>query len=157
MIAATVKLDPAMESMLKNINDLKTNMAVVGVISGTGTYKNGAEVVEIAQIHEFGVPVKNIPPRSFLRVPFSQDSKHIQDIMIKSFISVSENNLPVKKAYDVIGAEARNVSINAFGTSAKGQWEPLKESTIKAKGSSKPLIDTGRLRQSIQWEVRDAK
>ncbi|WP_252715295.1 hypothetical protein [Acinetobacter junii] len=36
-----------------------------------------------------------------------------------------------------------------------GKFAPLKAKTIKRKGSSKPLIDTGQLRQSITYKVVD--
>jgi hypothetical protein len=36
-----------------------------------------------------------------------------------------------------------------------GKFAPLKAKTIKRKGSSKPLIDTGQLRQSITYRVVD--
>ena len=35
-----------------------------------------------------------------------------------------------------------------------GSFEPNAESTIKKKGSDKPLIDTGTMRQSVTYVVR---
>ena len=36
----------------------------------------------------------------------------------------------------------------------EGSFAPNAPSTIKAKGSSKPLIDTGRMRQSVNFEIK---
>ena len=36
-----------------------------------------------------------------------------------------------------------------------GDFAPLKPATIKRKGSSRPLIDTGQMVQSIAWELGD--
>ena len=36
----------------------------------------------------------------------------------------------------------------------EGSYEPNAASTIRRKGSSKPLIDTGRMRQSVNYEIR---
>lgn len=38
-------------------------------------------------------------------------------------------------------------------TNTDPEWPPLKPETIKRKGSSKPLIDTGKLRNSIVHNV----
>lgn len=38
-------------------------------------------------------------------------------------------------------------------TKGRSEWPPLKPETIKRKGSSKPLIDTGKLRASITHKV----
>lgn len=38
-------------------------------------------------------------------------------------------------------------------THSDPSWPPLKPETVKRKGSSKPLIDTGRLRNSITHKV----
>jgi len=38
-------------------------------------------------------------------------------------------------------------------TEGRGEWPPLKPATIKRKGSSKPLIDTGKLRASITHKI----
>lgn len=41
-----------------------------------------------------------------------------------------------------------------FGQDALGNdWKPLKEETIRAKGSSKILIDKGDMRDSVTYEV----
>ena len=42
-------------------------------------------------------------------------------------------------------------------TEGDPSWPPLKPETIKRKGSSKPLIDTGKLRASITHKVEDDK
>lgn len=36
----------------------------------------------------------------------------------------------------------------------EGDFTPNAESTIRKKGSSKPLIDTGRMRQSVNYWIR---
>ncbi|EFA29062.1 conserved hypothetical protein, partial [Haemophilus influenzae HK1212] len=37
---------------------------------------------------------------------------------------------------------------------ARGNWVANAKSTIKQKGSSKPLIDTGKMRQSVKGIVK---
>ena len=52
-----------------------------------------------------------------------------------------------------LGLFAETLVQRAFETSGFGQWPALQSSTVKAKGSSAPLIDTGQLRRSISSEV----
>lgn len=42
-------------------------------------------------------------------------------------------------------------------TQSDPDWPPLKPETVKRKGSSRPLIDTGRLRDSITHKVEGDK
>jgi len=154
MITARINIDPAMKEMEKNLKELSKMSVAVGVLSGAGTYKNGTEITTIASVHEFGAPHKNIPQRSFLRVPFAHEKIRLNKVIDKSFMALANGKISVKSAYDIIGAEARNIVIKAFSTSGFGKWEGNSNITVAKKGSSKPLIDTGRLMQSITWEVR---
>ena len=58
-----------------------------------------------------------------------------------------------------LGTEAKNIVIKAFKThGAYGEWPPLSPATIKRKTKNgrrgdAPLIDTGALRQSIDYRV----
>lgn len=47
--------------------------------------------------------------------------------------------------------------IKELFTKTPSEWPPLKPETIRRKGSSKPLIDTGRLRNSITHKVEGDK
>ena len=37
----------------------------------------------------------------------------------------------------------------------EGEFAPNAASTVKKKGSSKPLIDTGRMRQSVNYVIKE--
>jgi hypothetical protein len=58
-----------------------------------------------------------------------------------------------RKAMGLLGAWASG-AIKAT-ISQSGDFAPLAPSTVKAKGSSRPLIDSGQLNQSITWVVED--
>ena len=65
-----------------------------------------------------------------------------------------ENNIIDLKNFAVIlGASCVDAIQEAFDTHGFGEWQPNAPSTIKAKGSSSPLIDTGALRGKIVAEV----
>ena len=71
-----------------------------------------------------------------------------------------ENNIPdliediedLSKVLGVIGA-VMEAKVKETITGGRPEWPPLKESTVKRKGHSKPLIETGMLRASITHKV----
>ena len=59
--------------------------------------------------------------------------------------------ITAEAALGALGEEAKNISKVAI---TEGITPALKSATIKRKKSSKPLIDTGQLLNSITYEVR---
>lgn len=59
----------------------------------------------------------------------------------------------LKTVYRVMVEETRSLVTEAFARSAgpSGAWAPLKRA--RRRGGSKPLLDTGRLRASITYQV----
>jgi len=57
---------------------------------------------------------------------------------------------PGRTGAAVIGVEARNDIIESIQS---GAWTPNAPSTIKAKGSSKPLVDTGELQRALTFKL----
>lgn len=83
----------------------------------------------------------------------TETNKHLQEMVarVKSLKPAMEAGaLDIKKLVD--DAFYKSIDPNT-GTA----WQPLAESTIKKRrqGSSKPLIDTGRLRGSIATKAGD--
>lgn len=80
--------------------------------------------------------------------------------MIKDVNKIPEllNSLPDEKEriLKLAGAFLEG-KIKELFTKTPSEWPPLKPETIKRKGSSKPLIDTGRLRNSITHKVEEDK
>jgi len=114
--------------------------------------KNDSEVVKYATRNEFGNPSKNIPARPFLRSTLSVYKKEI----IKFIMKEKENILlkgEYKKSFGRIGAFVQGLVQKRIKTSRS--WAvPNRPSTIAKKGSSTPLINTGRMRQAITYSLR---
>src|SRR6056297_2103170 len=126
---------------------LKKNILYVGVFGGSGS-----KLYEKALHNEYGTAT--IPKRSFIRTTFDENIKKIQRLFKKRmqiFLdSGGQNNLT--NVYNALGILLQGKirdKIDSIKT------PPNAESTIKAKGSSKPLIDTGQLRQRIDYKVRE--
>lgn len=128
-----------------NINDLSKKKLLVGFFDGD-KYSDGTEVAYVASIHEFGT--KNIPARPFMRVAIKNNEKKWKDI----FSGLIKKGNSVKQSFEVLG----NVAAGDVAQAIKDVSSPaLKQSTIKQKGFSKPLVDTGKMLQSVRYEVLD--
>lgn len=119
-------------------------------------------LVEVASVHEFGSQDGSIPERSFLRSTADRKGETyikaaaqaigqaLDQISIRGIGPVADT---FAAALDPIGLRV----VRDVQTTIRDQgpgWKPLAAVTIKRKGSSKALIDTGRLRQSIRHTVR---
>lgn len=130
----------------------------VGVING-GDYKdkkNNLTVAGYGCVNEFGSIKRNIPARSFIRAPLLLNLR--DEILRNKKIfekQLFNKNGILKVAYNKLGILAKSIILRAFATSFDGQWAPNAPSTIARKKSSKPLIDTSRLRKSISYQVME--
>lgn len=130
---------------------LRQNAAVyVGVPKGEGVYEDGAPLAVIGAVHEFGSADGHIPERSFLRVPLRAAQDEIAAIFKNQLHLVVDSSLTARQLMEQVGARGAAISQEAIsGGIAPGN----KASTVARKGSSTPLVDTGRLRQSITYKV----
>lgn len=113
---------------------------------------------ELGYIHEFGAPEANIPARPFL-IP---GVERIQDQAIARLKKAGQKALEGEVAQ--IDQQMRAVGLIAQSAVQKkitdGPFVPLKPRTIaervaRGRTGTKPLIDTGALRQSITFVVAD--
>lgn len=110
--------------------------------------KQGSDLVIQAASNEFGT--SRIPERSHLRAGIDEGKEKIN-----SFIASSFSRMFAGKSTKIIELGR----LGLLGTSLvvgkinKGPFKPNKPKTVQRKGSSKPLIDTGRLRASYTHRV----
>jgi hypothetical protein len=122
---------------------------------GGKIYGDGRTIISNGAVHEYGAPQQGLPQRSFLRVPFATKRNDLNKAIAKQFEAVASGRDP-DVALGRIGALATNVSKGAFTSLGYGTWTPITSETKRRKGSGQTLIDTGTLRSSITWAVRDA-
>ena len=102
-------------------------------------------LASLAAVLEFGN--EHIPSRPFLRQTLAEN----QEKYTALFINLLKNGKPLEQIYEHIAVIAQgDVQLNIV----KGSWIPNAKSTIRRKKSSKPLIDTGKLRQSVRGIVK---
>ena len=136
----------------KNLQQFKDSVVKAGILAkdGSNNHSEGITVFQIGMIHEFGAPEKNIPRRSFIRVPIENNIKEITKLIENNHKLVSENSMSAKVALDRIGLKAQNTIKKSF---RDNDWKANSRATVKRKGSSRPLINTGQLVGSISYIV----
>lgn len=131
--------------------------------------EQGSDVVIYAAANEFGVPSEKgtgrkagkgntvtIPERSFLRGTYDQEK-------IKIYAMIAKNKLNIaKKGTSYLDRNLKRIGEYFVGKVrrriANKDFTPNAPSTIKQKtkgkgGETTPLVDTGRLRQSITYRL----
>ena len=102
-------------------------------------------LASLAAVLEFGN--ERIPSRPFLRQTLAENQEKYTTLFVKLF----ESGVSIDQIYEQIALIAQgDVQQNIVN----GKWTANAPSTIKRKKSSKPLIDTGKLRQSVRGIVK---
>ena len=126
-------------------------------------------------LHSQGIHLKKntitvvIPTRSFLRMPLmsSEGKKELLDI-IKSEIgndikatdlSSGTANKILDDTVHLIAETAYLRVLKAFESGGFGKWAPITKFTAQRRynASNPPLTDTGDLRRSISYEIKETK
>lgn len=134
--------------------DHEVKVGVFSSLKGGGDADaSGLTQVAKAAIHEFGAPEAGIPQRSFLRATFDGHYPTYVGLVRKLLPLVILGKMQERQMFDIVGAQAVT-DINKRVRQAQGpayDFAPLKPETIARKGSSRPLIDTGRMLASVTW------
>lgn len=135
--------DKKMKKIFNELKILEKAYTLVGIQEGNPQVE-GTLVSQIAFWNEFGT--KHIPERSFIRSWFDANISAIQQKVRFLYNKVSEGKMTAKTALATLGQWAQDrirKSILEFTS------PPNKPMTIRRKGSSHPLIDTGQMLNSI--------
>ena len=103
----------------------------------------------------------HIPARSWLQMPLEKRNALKRKIMEKFGGSKEHVESYIIDTGDLmrlailIGASAVEQIQEAFASEGFGEWEANSPLTVASKGSAMPLIDKGRLRGAITYEVNE--
>jgi HK97 gp10 family phage protein len=115
---------------------------------GTRTKQGGLSMPEIAAANEFGTD--KIPARPFMTTAFDENRSRINDFTRKEYDKIISGKQTTERALGRIGIAMVGLIQKKIRQII---YPPLAPSTIKAKGSSKPLIDFGQMIQSVREKV----
>lgn len=152
----TVDQSEEIEAILKDI-------AAVGVYVGIPedeSPREGSGQVSNAQlmyIHTNGSELRGIPARPIIEPAIeAEDNK---EKIAEQFSLAAESALKSAKGVAMSHLEKAGMygqnSARGWFTDPRNGWEPNSPTTILRKGSERPLIDTGQLRASITYVVKE--
>ncbi len=134
-----------------SLRELGKYSVEVGIFGSDDSY-----YAMIAGVHEFGITIQKetgtivIPERSFLRSTFDENKEKWFKFVQKQIPKLINSQMNAYTLCERLGAKMAGdiqVKITDLDT------PPNADSTIKAKGSSNPLIDTGGLRMRVTYRV----
>jgi len=148
----------ALSADLKKYKNYRIHIGVFGGKDLRGNLGHGPSDAalgnaEIGTIQEFGSIKKNIPERSFLRIPLMN---YLPDAIKAVGPDAWKRSLMQEGMLKTLGRLAitgRNIVQDSFATRGFGMWAPNAKRTIARKGSDAPLIDGGELRQSVTHRI----
>lgn len=104
-------------------------------------------------IHEHGSMAYQAPPRPIIQPAIENSKEDIAELLGNAAKDAAEDK-EFEGDLSLVGQEARD-DVKDWFTNPKNGWPANAPSTIKAKGSDQPLIDTGALRDAISYVVRE--
>lgn len=133
------------QKMLEDLDKLEVR---IGIQQGAGS-DNGVDLVDVAMFNELGTV--HIPSRPFLRDSVDAHSSEI-NVFLQSMRTQLIKGGSAEDALKKIGVFQKGLIQKEI---VNGDFVPNSPETIKRKGSDKPLIDTGRMRQSINYVIQE--
>lgn len=143
----------ALIKRLKSLGKMGVKVGVLGTGKGGDEHSDGISTLELAAIQHLGSPVNGIPARPFITEGIKagrKDQKKVSaGIMRRLLASKSYSNT---QAMDTLGVWAAS-QVKKHVISGPPMKPPNAQSTVNKKGSSRPLVDTGRMINSVTHEV----
>lgn len=142
-------MTPEGKKFLKELRKLESLEVQVGFQAGEATYDDtGADVAEIAAYNEFGS--SGTPARPFMKQSFENHESELQKACDAANQTIAKGGT-AEQALNKIGVFCKGLVQQEI---VDGGFAPNAESTIAKKGSATPLVDTGLMRQSVNYVVK---
>lgn len=140
--------NPQLKTALEKVLGVKVDKPKItleaGFLEGV-TYSDGMSVPMVASLNEFGT--YNIPPRPFFRNAINKNSDKWGKIFLQGMQKQGARN-----AFGLLGERIRRDVIQSINDTNEPPNSPV---TIARKGSSKPLVDTGLMRASVNYRIKE--
>lgn len=137
--------DDEMDRILSSVEDEQFDAVDIGVLSDSD------EIVRIyASANEFGTRNGDIPERSYIRSAVEDNAALIDQKSDRLWGQIIDGTMTKQQGLQEMGEFIQRLITRRITTL---RMPPNAPSTIARKKSSNPLIDTGRLRASIRFEL----
>lgn len=138
---------PEGKRIMRELDKLQDLLVKVGFQEGQ-KYPDGTRVVDVAAWNELGTV--NMPSRPFMRDSVDDNEEKIAKFMQTQVVDIIKNRKTAEQAFKEIGVFQKGL---VQETIVDGNFKPNSPATIRKKGSSHPLIDTGLMRDSVNFVV----
>ena len=146
-MSVEVKLiDHGFDNIIRQALKLDGKGVKVGIRRGKGSH-DGTDMLHIAVYNHFGTAT--IPARPFVSDCAEKNAGQIKEAQKRLVYRVYQGSLSADGALAQLGAWYVNVQ---KGHILHGGWTPNAPATVKRKGSNRPLVDTGQLVNTVDWE-----
>lgn len=142
------RLTPEGRRFYEQLRQLARMEVRVGYQAGEAADDDGVDMCDIAAWNELGT--EHSPARPFLRQTVENNESKINAFCAREARKMFEGGT-AEQCLDKIGVFMKGL---VQKTIRDGEFEPNAASTIRKKGSDKPLIDTGRMRQSVNYHIK---
>jgi len=151
-MASQIKdIDRGWKRIKKDVRRMDKSFVKIGLQQNAGRV-NGTSLAMIGFWNEFGT--RHIPSRSFIRYTADVGRAAYTALAASQADKIIRGKQTIFQALSIIGAKAQ-ADVQRRITTVR--TPPNAASTIAKKGSSNPLIHTGRMRSSIRYVVKGAK
>lgn len=148
MAGPTIDRDLGLRRFIRELQIAKVTEVVIGVQQGDMNGE-GQQIAEYAAYNEFGT--ENIPERSFMRTAFDENLPQLKEDMDRRYSEVQAGTKTVYQALGLVGLRHQDQIKQKIDQNVPPPNSPF---TIARKGSSKTLIDTGAMKNSIHYIIR---
>ncbi len=139
--------DKGWKRLIRVLKSRKARYVDVGVMVANDARPDDATNTGLAMTHEFGL---GVPERSFIRSTVDEKQLAYIKFMVTLFKQVITGKITQHQGMMIVGAK---VEADMKAKIRAGIPPPNAPFTVAQKGSSTPLIDTGILVSSFDYEV----
>ena len=150
-----IKESGSVEELKKRLEEIANTRILVGIPQDNKEANSSKYATNAQKLYynSKGSPARNIPPRPVIEPAIEDKFEVISNEIREGAIKGLEGDMQgFYDNYERAGLMAFTASVDWFDN-PKNNWKPNAESTIKAKGSDSPLIDTGEMRKSITYAI----
>lgn len=141
---------PELLKIIKEIQGSEIQLGILGSGAGGGKHKKSdATILDIANWNEFGT--RKMPERSFIRASYDDKRSDYERQGEKLLEQVIAMTVTPSVLYETLGQYMVGQTQDYLTKLSSPPNHPF---TIMMKKSSNPLIDTGQMRDSIEYKVK---
>ena len=142
------RLTPEGRRFFAEMEKLRSKRVFIGFQAGKVIDDRGVDMAQIAMFNEWGT--STAPARPFLRQTADENLDDIKAFGGEKIQDIAEGGM-AEDALKQLGVYGKGLVQEQI---KNGTFEPNAPSTIRRKKSDKPLIDTGKMRQSVNFVIK---